>query len=156
MWQRETTNRRDRSYSVWHRKLGQGCTIPCQDIDYVEYDHGVPVAILELTTSRLAEIQKTVVKNLLKGTDIPAYEVRHNIPLTFFHVIQFVGGDYEGELYWRDYVRFLYSLRGKKAPESAFVKPEVLGPLGHIRPWLSELTEGEKEELVKELTGGDF
>lgn len=146
----ETTGRRNLTYSSWHRQLGYNC--PAQDLDWIEYDRGIPVAVIEVTTGQLSDLQKKVIKNLIQP-EIPAYEVSHNEKLTGFHVKQFLGGDFDDMMGWKGYTEFLYQLRGRIPPR--FVKPKIKTALDHIYPWISELTQQEKDELIEELQG-DF
>ena len=151
MAKRRDSGRRDLSYSFWRRRMRN---LPMVDLDSVEFHNQRPIAVLELTTGKVTAMQERVIAATIRES-IPCFSIHHTASLDGFEVSQFAGPKKpEGIFGWRGFTDWIHNLRGLKAPN--YVKPVRLTALDHIKPWLSELTEEEKDELARLLAPGDF
>lgn len=117
----ERTGIRDLSYSAWHRTLGPN--LPACDLDWIEFDRGVPVALLE--TKHLQAADENIYTASLRAQEklaemasLPHFIVRYDVdpPAAMFFIEprnqwaeQYVDSPCymdEGE-----YTRFLHDLR---------------------------------------------
>lgn len=135
----ERTGWRDEAISRWHRTIGFDC--PMVDIDFVvaEYDHCIPVAIIEYKHERANprdfESTHPSIKTLCAMADkaaIPFFVVIYSSDLLKFTVrpmnklaIAKIPCE-KVDRPQRQFVNFLYWLRGRKTP------PEILEKLPPI------------------------
>ena len=133
----ERTGWRDQGISERHRKYG--FDVPAIDIDFVlcEYDHNIPVAIIE-HKNEFAKPQKKnmsglqALKRLGDMANIPSFCVRYASDFSWFKVAPLnriaskiypecnnTSGEFLGiELSEIEYVTFLYRLRKSTVPEN--------------------------------------
>ena len=126
----ERTGWRDLSLSQRHRKWGWDC--PAVDLDFLflEYDKGKAVAIVEYKHEKAKEqfaSHPTYQAMIDLGTraDVPVIAVRYADDFTWWKVIPLNGKAREWlperqEMTEREWVTFLYNLRGYNPPEELF------------------------------------
>lgn len=131
----ERTGWRDQEMSDRHRKWGWDC--PMQDIDFlaVEYDHFLPVAIVEYKheaaeLQTLANPSYKVLANLGRMANLPVFAVRYGTGLDWYNVVP-IGGlatiliPKRVRMTEMEWVSFLYRLRGRTIPEN--IAKEIVG-----------------------------
>jgi hypothetical protein len=148
----ERSGWRDQGISEWHRTLGENC--PATDLDtivnsegmtddsemfcMIEYDRHQPKAIIDYKHSRARlDLDQSSVKaqaNLATMANIPSFVVMYKSDRTLFRIyptndiarnaVQKTGFP----LSESDFVRFLYALRKRTAPEY------ILNKLTNIQP----------------------
>lgn len=123
----ERTGWRDQKLSQWHRQLGFNA--PAVDLDFLllEYDKGLPTAIIEYKNERAQPVSLGhptyhALSTLAEKAEIPFFIVRYKSDLSDFHVTPV--NSYakrklpKGERNMTEaiFVKFLYWLRGLKCP----------------------------------------
>lgn len=131
----ERTGWRDQPMSDRHRKWGQNC--PMVDIDFlvVEYDYCVPIALIEYKNER-AEIKedanyKTLIR-LGNMSRLPLFRVQYANTFEWWQVESLNGFaehhlSAQTKMTERQYVTFLYKLRGRKLPKWLFDGEKLRG-----------------------------
>lgn len=126
MTQWERSGWRDARLSERHRKWGVDC--PATDIDFLlaEYDHCRPKAIIEYKHEYADDdwensANTKALCNLGNMARLPVFAVRYGNDLDWYNVIPLNGrakNKYErmNRLTEREYVAFLYELRGRRLP----------------------------------------
>lgn len=125
----ERTGWRDESLSRRHRHWGFDC--PGNDLDWIEYDRGEPVALFEyknefaeslmLSNELKSRRPLSVFKRLADRANLPAFICRYASDFAAFKVAP-LNAESKKQLPDRatmseiEYVRFLYRLRGRKLP----------------------------------------
>jgi hypothetical protein len=116
---------RDLSVGYLHRILGS--PVPCTDIDFLEYDNGIPIAILEYKHKNAAPLQRDhptirAITELGNRANIPVFHVRYNSDKTIFvytalniQAEKIIGGERYpcNRIGWAE---IIYKLRGLKLP----------------------------------------
>ena len=134
----ERSGWRDVQLSIRHRKYG--CDVPATDIDHllIEYDCAQPTALIEhkhllAGAVNLSHANYRATTELADRANLPFFVVRYN-PERWTYRIQPANGIAQGVVFdpatctEREYVEFLYRIRGREAP------PELLAQLNDIRP----------------------
>lgn len=126
----ERTGFRDLSLSARHRKWGWDC--PCVDLDFllIEYDRGLPVAIIEYKNEHAAPQYAShptfqALINLGTKADLPVFFVRYSDDFSEWVVsplnaVAHKHCDQKTLMSEREWVTFLYKLRGYCPPEELF------------------------------------
>jgi hypothetical protein len=122
----ERTGWRDEELSRRHRTWGYD--LPAVDLDFVllEYDHSVPVALIEHKHELAAPVDFNspniaALRSLADGARLKAFVVRYGASLDWYRVrplneqAKVIVPD-EVRLNEAEYVRFLYRLRGRECP----------------------------------------
>ena len=125
----ERTGWRDQRLSERHRAWGIDC--PAADIDFLllEYDRGLPVALVEYKHEQKGYFTQAhptfhAIKELADRAGIPFFIARYSADISSFHLLS---GNLLAETYIpygeetmteAEYVRFLYKLRGYDCPQS--------------------------------------
>lgn len=127
---RERTGWRDEALSARHRAWGWDC--PMVDIDFLvaEYDAKEPVAIIEYKSEYAAPQRATnasyqVLIKLATWAHIPFFNVRYACDFSWWKVTPLNGfakdvQPVRCEVDEREFVTFLYRLRGRALPEGLF------------------------------------
>lgn len=128
----ERTQWRDLDFSLRHRMYGFDC--PAVDIDFllVEYDSGLPKALVEYKRETAApQVVKdnssyNALRYLADHSGIPFFGVRYRIDFSAFRPAalnreahKYLSGPEFYNRMWiseRDYVRLLYRIRGRECP----------------------------------------
>lgn len=91
----EKTNKRDLTYSQWHRTLGDN--YPTLDIDFIEVRRNEPVAVIEVKyyLGEFSTWHKSIYVKLALALGVPLYFVKHNCiedtqsdPSTWFFIVE--------------------------------------------------------------------
>ena len=118
----------DNMLSQWHRRLGWN--LPAVDLDYplIEYDKGLPVALIEYKYEKaqkivLAHPTFRALSTLAERARLPFFVIRYKGDFSAFHVIpvnSYAKRKVQGEKFLSEaeYVKFLYWLRGYDCPRS--------------------------------------
>lgn len=132
---------RNEWYSNRHRNYGFECFMV--DIDFIEHDKGIPVALIETKHANTKEVDLwhyniKALCALADASKIPAFVVVYFEDLQSFYVTainQFAkecpGKEriFVDEMYSEErYVKLLYFLRGKKAPQDILDKTCKITP----------------------------
>lgn len=83
----EYTFKRDLTFNVWHRKIGN--KIYCCDIDFVEYDtNGNPIALIETKKfgNKMSDFQTIALTKTADKLDVPFFLIQYNKDMTKFLV----------------------------------------------------------------------
>lgn len=75
----EKTNKRDLTYSNWHRTIGE--QYPTLDIDFIEVRNNEPVALIEAKyyLGKLERWHRQIYVKVALALNIPFYFVKHNL-----------------------------------------------------------------------------
>jgi|SRR5882672_3406283 len=131
----ERTHWRDQGLSQRHRKWGFHC--PAIDLDFllVEYDTGLTVAIIEYKnehapTQWSSHPSYRAISRLGTTAGLPVFAVRYASDFSWWKVTALNEKAKEwaamtAELTEDDYIRFLYSVRGREAPPDIFEATEI-------------------------------
>lgn len=126
----ERTGWRDQALSERHRRWGWDC--PAVDVDFLflEYDKGQPVALVEYKHERspaqyASHPSYQAMINLGDRANIPVFAVRYEDTFTCWSVIPLNGIATEklserAMMTEREWVTFLYELRGYTPPDTLF------------------------------------
>lgn len=127
----EKTGYRDLALSQRHRTWGFDC--PAVDIDFllIEYDKGEPIAIIEYkhgnaTAQYSSHPTYKALMNLGTRAGVPVFCVRYEDSFCAWKVvplnkIAFAFLSQKTQMNEREYVSFLYRMRGKELPESLLI-----------------------------------
>lgn len=121
----ERTGWRDLGLSARHREWGWDC--PAIDIDFLEYDRGKAVALIEYKHEKARQQKPShpsfrALVDLADRASLPCFAVRYAVDFSWFVVVP-LNGIAKDELSERvkmtedQYVHFLYRLRGRIFPE---------------------------------------
>ena len=137
MSMQERTGWRDEGLSRLHRTWD--IDLPAADLDFIlmEYDHCNPVAIIEYKNEHAAPQSKgnpnnKALANLGEMAHLPVFGVRYSDDYMMFWVAALNGRAAialrgpRASMTQSAYVRFLYELRGKQAPEEIIARIEEL------------------------------
>lgn len=131
----ERTRWRDLKLNDEHRKWGWNC--PAIDIDklFLEYDKGKAVALIEYKHERAApqfasHPSYRALVDLGNRAQIPVFAVRYADDFSWWHVIPLNQEalkylDARAQMGYREYVEFVYYLRGYEVPEDLFRGAEI-------------------------------
>ncbi len=124
----EKSGWRDERLSKRHRLYGYNT--PFQDIDWIEYDNCIPVALIEYkhersTTADVTNCQMKTLANLGNMAGLPAFMVVYSDKFEFWvtplnDLAQKIIPTPDTELTERRYVDFLYFIRGRKITDSEY------------------------------------
>lgn len=122
--------------SIRHREWGYDC--PVLDIDFLEYDGGKAVALIEAKKhgeTAMSKYDRKALRDLADRAGLPAFGVRHTIELSQFLVTplnpfaqEFFAKnslDAPTAMDERAYVNFLYLLRNRPLPSDIDFSQEV-------------------------------
>lgn len=126
----ERSGWRDLALSQRHRRWGWDC--PAVDLDFLflEYDRGLPVAIIEYKHER-APLQwpqhptYLAIRELGTRAQVPVFGVRYADDFSWWRVspLNALAKEWietQAEMTERAYVAFLYQIRGRQVPEALF------------------------------------
>lgn len=132
----ERTGWRDEKLSARHREWGFDC--PAMDIDFllVEYDQRKPIALVEYKheaakPQRKSDVGYQVVSKLATDAGLPFFACRYSDCLTSYTVVPIneiakgIIGQVDG-MSEKEWVHFLYYLRGRHLPEKLFDSQNLL------------------------------
>ena len=136
----ERSGWRDEALSRRHREWGWD--LPCVDIDFlmIVYDRFIPKALIEYKHENCPQ-RKTddpgfkAVRALSDLARLPFFAVRYKADLTNFCVsaindpaIKYLSKRFHNDMTEREYVEFLYRIRGRKMPADLFDAAGKLKP----------------------------
>ena len=154
---------RDLTFHSARRSYGNN--IPCTDLDFVEYDHLIPVALKELKSRRShwregrrtasARVQLKIAQML----GIPYFIDEHSddfSSVSVCRISEFNGRmpviENESQLSLIEYVEHLYTIREREMPELVRIRvPERLEPVTRLKyaeHLVDEMTDSEKQALI--------
>ena len=124
---KERTGWRDQRISERHRSWGFDC--PALDIDFLmlEYDYGIPTALVEFKHEdapplRMGHPSIRALKYLCTRASLPLFLVRYADDFSWFHITP--GNDKASELIPEpvhltepEWIKLLYCCRGRNAPD---------------------------------------
>jgi hypothetical protein len=128
----ERSGFRDLGFSKRHRLYGRDC--PATNIDFLEYDEGQSVAVIEAKRERerFDEPNKKAIIDLSNRASLPAFKVVHADDFSIFTVSslnpiarRFLKSK-PGTMQESEFIRFLYAIRGRDVPEEILRKIEAL------------------------------
>ena len=126
----ERTEWRDLEFSKRHRKWGWDC--PALDIDFlmIEYDYGIPIALVEYKneyaiTQHSSHPSYKALITLGNLADLPVFACRYSNDLLWYKAVALNDKAHEWlperkTMTEREWVTLLYDLRGRSFPENLF------------------------------------